>query len=348
MLNTQAGEYLNNNPVISANDLRIRSINIDSRFRTSYTDTTSDFDFRFAHTYKNVISVRVASVEIPNVFPQFSALRHNISFKITSYDISNIERSTVITITEGNYTSVLLEQMIQSKLDEFKIMTGIFINYTINPISIRSKFELIGTAPLPVTETTPPSQPPSKPLIIDFSNDNTCGRRCDFGLGYYLGFRCLKYVVAPVIGKPLSDYTLTSESLVDTVGDLFLLLHVGDFHAVEHKTGDNYIQCMSKIVIREDKGAVIYDDGSTLINNQVVLPSPIDLKQLSIRLTDAYAQPIDLMDMNWSMTLEIIEVQNIKLFEFFRNYLWSGKLPSMKQNVKGSEIGGMILTNTRI
>jgi hypothetical protein len=66
MLNTQAGEYLNNNPVINANDLKIRSINIDSRFRTTYTDTTSDFDFRFAHTYKNVISVRVASVEIPN------------------------------------------------------------------------------------------------------------------------------------------------------------------------------------------------------------------------------------------------------------------------------------------
>jgi hypothetical protein len=348
MLNTQAGEYLNNNPVINANDLKIRSINIDSRFRTTYTDTTSDFDFRFAHTYKNVISVRVASVEIPNVFPQFSALRHNISFKITSYDISNIERSTVITITQGNYTSVLLEEMIQSKLDEFKIMTGIYINYTINPISIHSRFELIGTAPLPVTDTTPPAQPPSKPLIIDFSNDSTCGRRCDFGLGYYLGFRCLKYVVAPVIGKPLSDYTLTSESLVDTVGDLFLLLHVGDFHSLEHKTGDNYIQCMSKIIIREDKGAVIYDDGSTLINNQVILPSPIDLKQLSIRLTDAYDQPIDLMDMNWSMTLEITEVMRTELFQFFRNYLWSGTLPSIKQNARGSEIGGMILTNTRI
>ena len=348
MLNTQAGEYLNNNPVISANDLRIRSINIDSRFRTTYTDTTSDFDFRFAHTYKNVISVRVSSVEIPNVFPQFSALRHNISFKITAYDISGIERSTVITITEGNFTSVLMEQEIQSKLDDFRLMTGIFINYTINPISIRSKFELIGVAALPITIDSPPTQPPSKPLIIDFSNDNTCGRRCDFGLGYYLGFRCLKYVVAPIIGNPLSDYTLTSESLVDVVGDLFLLLHVGDFHAVEHKTGDNYIQCMSKIVIREDKGAVIYDDGSTLINNQVILPSPIDLKQLSIRLTDAYDQPIDLMDMNWSMTLEIIEVMRTELYQFYRNYLWSGKLPSIKQNARGSEIGAIQLANTRI
>lgn len=348
MLNTQAGEYLNNNPVINANDLKIRSINIDSRFRTSYTDTTTDFDFRFAHTYKNVISVRVASVEIPNVWHNISKLRHNNSFKITAYDISGNEKSATIIIESGSYTSVLLEEMIQSKLDEFKIMTGIFINFTINPISIRSKFELIGTAPLPVTETTPPSQPPSKPLIIDFSNDNTCGRRCDFGLGYYLGFRCLKYVVAPVTGKPLSDFTLTSESIADVVGDLYILLHVGDFHAIEHKTGDNYIQCMSKIVIREDKGAVIYDDGSTLINNQVILPSPIDLKQLSIRLTDAYDQPIDLMDMNWSMTLEIIEVQNLRLYEFYRNYLWSGKLPSIKQNARGSEIGGMILTNTRI
>jgi hypothetical protein len=347
MLNTQAGEYLNNNPVISANDLRIRSINIDSRFRTTYTDTTSDFDFRFAHTYKNIISVRVSSIELPNLWYNFSPIRHNVSFKITAYDISGTEKSTVIYITPGNYTTPMLEEEIQNKLNEFKIMTGIFINYTINPISIRSKFELIGVAPLPVTETTPPSQPPSKPLIIDFSNDATCGRRCDFGLGYYLGFRCLKYVVAPVIGKPLSDFTQISESLVDVVGDLYILLHVGDFKNIEHKTGDNYIQCMTKILVGNDKGSLILED-STLMNNQVILPSPIDLKQLSIRLTDAYDQPIDLMDMNWSCTLEITEVQNIKLFEFYRNYLWSGKLPSIKQNSRGSEIGGMILTNTRI
>jgi len=348
MLNTQAGEYLNNNTIVNANDLRIRSINIDSRFRTSYTDTTTDFDFRFAHTYKNVISVRVASIELPNIAYQFSPLRHNTSFKITAYDNSGVERSTTISITPGNYSSVYLEQEIQSKLDEFKYMTGIYINYTINPVSVRSKFELIGTSPLPVTDETPPTNPPSKPLIIDFSNDNTCGRRCDFGLGYYLGFRCLKYVVAPVTDKPLSGFTLMSESLVDVVGDLYLLLHVGDFHNVEHKTGDNYIQCMTKIIIREERGTVTYDDGSTLMNNQVILPSPIDLKQISIRLSDAYDQPIDLMDMNWSLTLEIIEVQNIRLYEFYRNYLWSGKLPSIKNSARGSEIGAMQLANTRI
>jgi hypothetical protein len=347
MLNTQAGEYLNNNPVVNANDLRIRSINIDSRFRITYTDTTSDFGFRFPHTYKNIISVKISSIELPNLWYNFSPIRHNISFKITAYDISGIEKSTVIYITPGNYTTPMLEEEIQNKLNEFKIMTGIFINYTINPISIRSKFELIGVAALPVTETTPPSQPPSKPLIIDFSNDATCGRRCDFGLGYYLGFRCLKYVVAPIIGKPLSDFSQISESLVDVVGDLYILLHVGDFKNIEHKTGDNYIQCMTKILVGNDKGSLILED-STLMNNQVILPSPIDLKQLSIRLTDAYDQPIDLMDMNWSFTLEIIEVTNIKLYEFYRNYLWSGTLPSIKKNVKGSEIGGMILSNTRI
>jgi|688.fasta_scaffold05342_6 hypothetical protein len=347
MLNTQAGEYLNNNTIVNANDLRIRSLNIDSRFRVSPLSSTTDFDFRFPHTYKNIISARVSSIEIPNLWYNFSPLRHNTSFKITAYDISNIERSTTITIESGSYTTPLLEQEIQSKLDDFKYMTGIYINYTINPISIRSKFEYIGVASLPIMEDTPPTNPPSKPLIIDFSNDATCGRRCDFGLGYYLGFRCLKYVVAPVIGKPLSDYTLTSESLVDVVGDLYILLHVGDFKNIEHKTGDNYIQCMTKILVAQDKGALIVED-STLMNNQVILPSPIDLKQIPIRLTDAYDQPIDLMDMNWSMTLEIIEVTNLRLYEFYRNYLWTGKLPSMKQSVKGSEIGGMILTNTRI
>ena len=72
MLNTKRNELFNANDVINSNDLRKRIVNIDSRFRSSFLNATTDFYYNFDTPYKNIIRVRVASVEIPNVAYTFS------------------------------------------------------------------------------------------------------------------------------------------------------------------------------------------------------------------------------------------------------------------------------------
>jgi hypothetical protein len=139
----------------------------------------------------------------------------------------------------------------------------------------------------------------------------------DFGLGYYLGYQKPFYVVQP------PNTELHSESLVNTTGDHYFLLGVDDFYTVEQKTSSTYLQCLAKILVKRGANGVIFDDGYTVLSNDITFPRPLDMKQVRIRLMDPYGVPVELHNLNFSFSLEISEVMNLQLYESFRNTIWS-------------------------
>ena len=73
------------------------------------------------------------------------------------------------------------------------------------------------------------------------------------------------------------------------------------------------------------------------MSNEIVFPSPTDLKILQIKLLDPYGEVVDLNCMNFSFSLEITEVLNTALYDFYRNYIWFGSVPSVNyKTVQGS------------
>lgn len=346
MLNTRIGENYNANDVINVNDLRKRILNIDSRFRTNQKDLSTDFSFRLTHPYKNLIRIRLASVEIPNMFYTFSEKKGNTKFKLQTKDINGIDRVINVVVPDGNYTAADLVLEIQSQFDtQLRDTYGIFITINVNLNSAKTIITNTGVAPYPIPpSTTPVPEAPTQtgyPMYIDFLSSIKCKNRDhNFGLGYILGFRSKIYqVMTPQLGPdpPINIYQVTSESCIDVVGDTYMFLAVNDLYAVEQKTNENYIQVLAKVIIREDKQAVIYDDGSTLLSNEVIFPSPTDLSTLKVQLLDPYGEVIDLCGLNFSFTLEITEVQNTKMYDFYRNYIWLGQIPSVPyKKVQGS------------
>ena len=339
MLNTRRNEIYNANDVVSSNDLRKRIVNVDSRFRSVLTDSSTDFMYKFEHPYKNVIRARIASVEIPNMWYEFcAATYHNTYFNICAYDISNVLQSATITLPDGNYTATALIAVLQAILDQkFNTPYGIFITISINPYSITTSFIHNGVGPIGSTAPTVTA----KPFILNFKVPELCYKPFNFGLGSNLGFMNNYYNVTTVydVSGSMTSYIQTSESLINIIADQYIFLSIDDLHGVEQKTNDNYFQCLAKIIVREDKLGVIYDDGSTLLSNDIIFPSPVDLKQIKVRLTDPYNKVIDLNYMNFSFSLEITEVMNTKMYEFYRNYIWLGTIPSVPSNVTGSAQG---------
>ena len=110
-------------------------------------------------------------------------------------------------------------------------------------------------------------------------------------------------------------------------------------YTVEQKTNDDYIQCLAKILVKRDHNGIIFDDGYTVLSNDIVFPRPVDLKQVRIRLMDMYGVPIDLHCMNLSISLEISEVMNIQMYDTYRTYLWSKAEPRAIRNISGSAAG---------
>jgi hypothetical protein len=341
MLNTKVGFNTNANDVINSNDLRKRIINIDSRFRTKYQDLSTNFSFQLEHTYKNIIRLRVASIEIPNMSYVFSNIKSNTSFYIKAYDITGVPRQTLIQIPDGNYLSSEIITVIQNLLDtNFKNPYGIFITVSLDNNSAKVTFTHNGVSLYPVTSPlTTPTQS-AQPFVLDFlTNLSLKNRNFNFGLGYNLGFRqqCYKVTQMSTVSA-LDIYSITSESCIDVVGETYMFLSVNELHTVEQKTSKNFIQCLAKIIIREEKQCVIYDDGGTLLSNEIIFPSPIDLKNLNIQLLDPYGDIIDLCGMDFSFALEITEVLNTRLYEFYRNYIWLGSLPCIPKNIQDSAV----------
>jgi hypothetical protein len=341
MLNTRIGENYNANDVINSNDLRKRILNIDSTFRSDQAAPTTDFTYKLEHPYKNLIRLRVASVEVPNMFYTFT--KNNNCFTIKAFDITSIVRVVTITIEEGNYTSEELIDAIEEQLNKnLRDPYGIFISISLNTINAKVTFTHNGVSNYPVVGPSPAPTASAKPWVLDFCSCSPVKKRNqNFGLGYNLGFRQKAYKVTnlkQVTGPPALDtYYQTSEGCIDVVGDKYMLLCVNDFYTVEQRTSETYIQCLAKVIIREEKHTVIYDDGSSFLANEIIFPSPTDLKILQVRLLDPYGEVVNLCGMNFSFSLEITEVLNTKLYDFYRNYIWLGTIPSVNyKTVQGS------------
>ncbi len=342
MLNTRIGDNYNANDVINSNDLRKRLLNIDSRFRTNIGDKTTNFSYRLEHTYKNVIRLRVASLEIPNTFYTFSAEQHNTSFKVATRDITGITRQVVISIDDGNYTASELIALIQNEFNtKLRDPYGIFLTISLNANNAKITLKHNGLSAYPVVSplTTPSAS--ANQIVFDFGTTQYyTEQNSNFGLGYNLGYRQRCYTVStPATTVPLTTFSLTAEAVVDVVGDTYMFLALNDLHTVEHRSGEKYFQHLAKIIIREDKNTIIYDDGSTLLSNEIIFPSPVDLSTLNVQLLDAYGNVINLNGSHFSFTLEITEVLNTKLYDFYRNYIWTGSIPSVNyKTVQGSAV----------
>jgi hypothetical protein len=325
MLHVKTDEIYGKNPIVNVQDLRTHIINIDSRMRKSHMEPPTDFQYDLAHVYKNVIRARVASVEIPGVFYNFSLKKKNTMFRLDATDCEGVMHHIEICIPEGNYTNKTLLDAIQQEMNGIKDMYGIFFRITLDERTQKVTIHHDGSA-LPPCPQTPTHCPVSFGLMFGMVGQEE--RIYDFGLGFNLGFVKQIYVV--------DTPAITSESVIQTTGDAYFLLAIDDMYTVEHRIADTYIQCLAKILVKRTPEGILYDNGYTVLSNEITFPRPVDLKQVRVRLLDKYGVPVDIHYTNMSVSLEITEVMNVQMYDSYRNYVWEKAEPSAVKHVSGS------------
>jgi hypothetical protein len=285
----------------------------------------TDFQYDFAHTYKNVIKARVASVEIPAVFYNFAKAKKNTMFRLDTTDYQGVMHHFTISIRDGNYSPACLLDTIQQELNGIKDMYGLFFRITLDERTQRVTIHHDGSAP-PPCPPGPTHCPVSFGLMFGMVGQEE--RMYDFGLGYNLGFVKQIYLV--------DGPSVTSESVIQTTGDAYFLLAIDDMYTVEHRITDTYIQCLAKILVKRTAEGLLYDNGYTVLSNEITFPRPIDMKQVRVRLLDKYGTPIDIHYTNMSVSLEITEVMNVQMYDSYRNYVWEKPEPQAIKHVSGS------------
>lgn len=303
-----------------------RLINIDSRYRPALDDgtfasTSSNFVYVLRQPVKNVISVRISSIELPNVFYAFSAARGNTNFLLTFPSILYTSLPTgysnrfsgQLQIQDGNYDllggqtdlTVAVASVINTQLATSFPATKPTFTVTLNSL----------TRIVTITSVS------GLMFDIDFGSFNN--RAADFGLGYNLGFRTKIWMgetsIPPnvLVGQTNSFVPNSIINVTDT-NYIFLTLNP-DWKVVIHDNPDR-VQTYSfaKVIIDQPKNAIVYDNGQKTITREFTLRQPTNIINIPVRLSDPYDQDIDLVGVDFSFSLEVKEVVNASLYEAMR------------------------------
>jgi hypothetical protein len=310
---------------LRATDIVKHVINVDSRFRDQpWSTDAADFYFSLVSPVRNVLRVRVTSVEFPNNYKFFTEGRRNVTLRLLWLDggLTGTTLSTDIVIDNGNYTAGdmvdALTAAIAASVFPYKANTTV----SFSEVTGRFTFDVSGA---------------SAKFGIDPLAGGWTTRDFDYGLAYYLGFSRQRMHKA-VLREGGGGWILESDHCANFAGDNYLFLRVNDFACVRQtlnlyeeiggvrKQDQSDFTALAKLVLREPKNYMTFDDYGSQHAKEVVFPTPVDLSRLRIQILDIYGEVIDMCSMQYSFSLEVLEVRNPALYNAVRDQLLGGEL----------------------
>lgn len=291
-------------------DIKILPFNIDSRFRNATVITTNtnsfslqsstNFLFRLSKLLKNIISVKLTSLELPNTFYTFSNSRQNKTFSVT---VGGITKE--VTIQDGNYlqsgSNVLIDYTALC-FDYEAALNLAFSNFDVTYNTSTNRITISNTNN-PFTLTFAPINSLVRYGITSTNQFN--------GIGYFLGFQAYEYS---------GSNSYTGEFCPQLIGDSYIYLAISDWDNVQHQDyNQTNFYVFTKVLLPTGKNTVIIDTPiSNPTNKEYHFIQPTNINLLQITLLDAFGKVIDLGGANISMTLEFHEILNLGLYEKLR------------------------------
>ena len=295
-----------------------QAISFDTRFRPNYYTTKStNFDMVLPAIQKNVISMRVASLELPLTYYAVSQTQGNATCLIINYAVPTT--CWILTLPDGNYeqswadrsraesialamnTAIGVAQTATIDANGIVTPTGppttLNLTYTLDRISGRSIFSSA-----------------TDRFIIRFNVDNNGNLNMDTSiqlrLGWQLGFRSAEYTATQ------TTPACVSEGICLVSGPRYCFLSIDDH---QKNTGPAYMVAygnsilQNNIIMRINLAALQADLGiyqnssdpglSTELNRTREYFGPVDIQRLHITLYDEFGRIIDLNNMDWSFSL---------------------------------------------
>jgi hypothetical protein len=302
-----------------------QAISLDSRFRTNYYATKStNYDVVLPSMQKNVVSMRVTSIEIPITW--YAISRNNGNSVCLIINLANTSQGWLLTLPDGNY-----EQSWANNSKAFPIETAMNnaitnavpanidangsvtlnlggthlsaadLHYDVDHISGRSYFETVAAGILATSG-----------FVLRFNIDNNGNLNMDTNiqmrLGWQLGFRAAEYNAGN--GK------VSSEGICLISGPRYGFISIDDY---QKNTGPSFVIAYANsvlqdnIITRINFAELLADTGvyqsssdpglSTQLNRTREYFGPVDIQRLHISVYDEFGRVIDLNNMDWSITL---------------------------------------------
>ena len=314
-----------------------QTINIDSRFRPNYYNSTAtNFSISLPFTQKNVVKMRVSSIEIPMSYHAISKSSGNNTCLIIDASGSGTNCWLVI-LPDGNYeqswasesNAAYIETAMNNAIAtatpgvidpttgqvtlnglQAKIRPLIDLCFTLDRVSGRSVFAV----PQAGTSTTIFTNGFTVRFNIDVDGNLNLETNIQMRLGWQLGFRSAQYVCG---GGVNGAGACLSEGICLICGPRYGFISIEDY---QKNTSPSYIVAyansilQNNVIARVNLSSVLGDVGVYQVSNDLGLDSQsgrtreyigaVDIQKLHISLYDEYGRFINLNNMDWSLTLE--------------------------------------------
>jgi len=268
------------------------NLNLNTYFRSNYyASDPCNFQYIIPSEIKNVVSLRLASIEIPNSWYLLSKAKGNNVFQI-EINKNGILKTFDIVIPDGNYDNNTLAEYLNSTYfyDSGTTTELVYIEYSIDQYSSKSKFQLTGVYPSNFCFT------------LKFNPGSTNNTVNTFG--WVIGYRLGSY-------KTITS-SIESEGLFDGGGDRYVYVSVEDYQKNNNTLNmvcfDESIMeknIIAKIPMVDGKLSLIVDDNTAPLSKIRRYNGPVNLRNLFIRILDQFGQVVDLNNMDFSFTLEL-------------------------------------------
>jgi hypothetical protein len=281
---------------------------LNSLYREDHANTTSsDFSIILPQTFKNVLSLRLSSVHLPELIYNITSENDSNVFYIHEANITGTDSSFVqIMIPEGIYNiaeySLVLKLVINTTMDVFdssKNRYDVSVNNYTQQMTISNKYNNFNLYFL------------KDPLFGKYVHDDRNKELHDKitqtiykKIGWTMGFRKSSY---------LDKKTYTTEGMFNANSSEYLYFILNDFN---NSQSQNIIGMFSKSMISNNILAVIpisknnttniyTDKCSDFIEKKREYFGPVKIQKLKIQLLNQYGDLFDLNNMDFSFSVDL-------------------------------------------
>ena len=290
------------------NNLKRKTINqtiiLNSLYREDYLSSLStDFNITLPNHFKNVLSIRLSSLQLPNVIYCISNNNNNNSLYISEDILGGVKG--IVIIPDGNYDYITFATLLQTEINT-QLITS---NFVVTTDSATQKITItnnINTFTMNFIVKELVSGVSSEYIInknykqLHCINDIT---ELYKKLGWLMGYRKSLY-------KDEKSYT--SEGIYNGSFTEYIYFILNDFN---NSQSQNIIGMFSKSTIGNNILAMIplnansfhicFDNGADFIEKKREYFGPVNIQKLKIQLLNQYGEILNLNSMDFSFSLEL-------------------------------------------
>lgn len=306
-----------------------RQLSFDTKFRPNYFKSSpSNFKMVLSTPLKNVISMKLISLEFPNVVYDVDNTLGTNEFRLTYHpddndDFGGVGDNSTAAITRRDrykikkvYGGIGIDEYagddpVTGYQIKYKVPSGNYksntmtaaLNNFVTDDGINFSIDIkTGRTVISIDNSGNDLNENDATFDLDFTNTIEPTMPITKNLGWKLGFRQLKYT---------GSKTYISEAPIDLGGQKVLFFCVDDYRtnvsenvSIVYENSFMNRNILARIPLRTGKFVVVYDDGSDNIRKSREYFGPVTIDKLHFRLLDEYGIDVRQGYSDYSFSLE--------------------------------------------